>query len=302
MAPHSSTLAWKIPWTEEPGKSMGSQRVRHDWVTELNWTDESERGEWKSWPTVQHSENKDHGIHSHHFMANRWGNSGNSVRLYIWGLQNHCRWRLQPWNKKTLTPWKESYDQPRQHIKKQRHYFANSVLSSQSYGFSSSHVWMWELDYQESWAPKNWYFQTVVLKSPLDRKEIKPINLKGNQSWVFIGRTDAEAGAPILWCKELTTGKTSDIGKDGGHEEKQTTENETVGWHHWVNGHEFEQTQWDGETGSLVCYSPWGHKESDTTKRLILSHMSIVSVQFSRSVVSSSLQPQGLQHARIPCP
>ena len=138
-----------------------------------------------------------------------------------------------------------------------------------SYLFSSSHVWMWELDYQESWAPKNWYFQTVVLKSPLDRKEIKPINLKGNQSWVFIGRTDAEAGAPILWCKELTTGKTSDIGKDGGHEEKQTTENETVGWHHWVNGHEFEQVMGVGDgQGGLACCSPWGRQESDTTERL----------------------------------
>ena len=92
-------------------------------------------------------------------MAKRWGNSG---WLNIFGLQNHCRWWLQPWNKKPLTPWKESYDQPRQPIKKQRHYFANKGLSSQVYGFSSGHVWMWDLDYKESWVPKNWCLWTAV--------------------------------------------------------------------------------------------------------------------------------------------
>jgi len=99
--------------------------------------------------------------------------------------------------------WKKSYDQPRQHIKKQRHYFANKGLSSQSYGFSSSHVWTWELDYKESWAPKNWCFWTVVLEkaleSLLDCKEIQPVHPKGDQSWVFIGRTDVEAETPIFW-------------------------------------------------------------------------------------------------------
>ena len=102
-----------------------------------------------------------------------------------------------------LTPWKETYDQPRQHIKKQRHYFANKSLSSQAYHFSSSHVWMWELDYIESWALKNWCFWTVVLEktleSPLDCKEIQPVHPKGDQSWVFTGRTDAEAETPLLW-------------------------------------------------------------------------------------------------------
>ena len=97
----------------------------------------------------------------------------------------------------------ESYDQPREHIKKQRHYFVNKGLSSQGYGFSSGHIWMLELDYKESWAPKNWCFWTVVLEktlqSLLDCKEIKPVNPKGNQPWIFIGRTDAEAAAPILW-------------------------------------------------------------------------------------------------------
>ena len=119
-----------------------------------------------------------------------------------------------------LAPWKESYDQPRQHIKKQRHYFANKSPFSQDYGFSSSHVWMWELDYKESWALKNWCFWTVVLEktleSPLDWKEIQPVNPKGNQSWVFIGRTDAEAETPIFWppdVKKWLIGKTLMLGK-----------------------------------------------------------------------------------------
>jgi len=110
-----------------------------------------------------------------------------------------------------LAPWKKSYDHLRQHIKKQRHYFVNKGPSSQSYGFFSSYVWMWELDYKESWAPKTWCFWTVVLEktleSPLDCKEIQPVHPKGNQSWIFIGRTDAEAETPKLlatWCEELT--------------------------------------------------------------------------------------------------
>ena len=102
-----------------------------------------------------------------------------------------------------LTPWKESCDQPRQRIKKQRHYFVNKGPSSQSCGFSSGHGWMWELDYKESWTPKNWGFWTVMLEktpeSPLNFREIKPVNPKGNHSWIFIGRTDVEAIAPILW-------------------------------------------------------------------------------------------------------
>ena len=109
--------------------------------------------------------------------------------------------------KKTLTPWKKSYDQPRQNIKKQRHYFANKGPSSQGYGFSSSHVWMWELDYKERLALKNWCFWTVVLEktleSPLDIKEIQPVYPKGNQSWIFTGGIDAEAEAPILWPSDV---------------------------------------------------------------------------------------------------
>ena len=146
-----------------------------------------------------------------------------------------------------VSPWKKSYDQPRQHIKEQRHYFANKGPSSQGYGFSNSHVWMRELDYKESWAPKNWCFWTVVLEntleSPLDCKEIQPVHLKGYQSWVFIGRTDVEAETPILWppdVKNRLMWKDPDVEKDWRQEEKRTTEDEMVGWHHWLDGHEFE--------------------------------------------------------------
>ena len=146
---------------------------------------------------------------------------------------------------KTLTPWKVSYDQPRQHIKKQRHYFANKSLSSQGYSFSSGHVRMWEMDCKESWALKNWCFWTVALEktleSPLDCKEIQLVHPK-DQSWVFIGRTDAETETPILWppdAKSWLIGKDPDAGRDWGQEEKGTTEDETVGWHHRLNGREF---------------------------------------------------------------
>ena len=134
-----------------------------------------------------------------------------------------------------LTPWDESYDQLRQHIQKQKHYFANQDPSSQGCGFSSSHVWMWELDYKESWAPKNWCFWTVVLEktleSPLDCKEIQLVHPK-DQSWVFIGRTDVEAETPILWppdVKSWLIWKDPDAGNDWGQEEKGMTEDEMVG-------------------------------------------------------------------------
>ena len=145
-----------------------------------------------------------------------------------------------------FAPWKKSYDQPRQHIKKQIHYFANKGPSSQSFGFSSSHVWMWELYYKESWVPKNWCFWTVVLEktleSPLNNKEIQPVHPKGNQSWIVIGRTDAEAKTPILWppgAKNWLIWKDPDAGKDWRLEEKGMTEDEMVGWHHRLNGHEW---------------------------------------------------------------
>ena len=175
---------------------------------------------------------------------------------------------------KRLIPWKKSYDQPRQHIKKQRHYFSNKVPSSQSYGFPNSHIWMWELECKEGWALKNWYFQTVVLEktleSPLDRKEIKPVHPKGTQPWIFIGRTDAEA--PILWppdTKSWLIGKDPDAGKDW-RQEKGTTEDEMVGRDHQLNGYEFEQTPGDsGGQASLVCCSPWsqGVEHDQVTKQ-----------------------------------
>ena len=170
---------------------------------------------------------------------NRWRKNRNSDRLHFLGLQNHCRRGLQPWNWKTLAPWKKSCDKPRQHIKKQRHHFANKGPSSQSYGFSSGNVWIWELDCEESWVLKNWWFWTVVLEktleSPLDSKEIQPVHPKGDQFWVFIGRTDAEVEIPILWpphAKSWLIGKTPDPGKDWGQEEKGTTEDEMAGWYH----------------------------------------------------------------------
>ena len=127
---------------------------------------------------------------------------------------------------------------------------------------------MWELDRKEGLVLKNWCFWSVVLEktleSPLDNKEIKPINPKGNQRWIFIRRTDAEAEAPILWppdVKSWLIGKDPDAGKDWGQEENRVTENEMVGWHHWLNGHEFEQTPGDSEgQGSLGCCSPWIRK------------------------------------------
>ena len=158
------------------------------------------------------------------------------------GLQNHCRWWLQPWNWKTLAPWKKNYDKTRQHIKKQKHYFANKSPSRQSYGFPSSHVWMWELDHKEGCVPNNWYFRAVVLEktleSPLDCKEIQPVTPKGNQSWIFIGRTDAETELQyfghLMW-KTDSLEKTLLLGKIEGRRRR-----------------EWQRTRWlDGNTSSL---------------------------------------------------
>ena len=155
-------------------------------------------------------------------------------------------------------PWKESYEKPRQHL----------GLSCQSYGFSSSHIWMGELDHKEGWTLKNWYFLTVVLEktleSPLDCKEIKPVNHLGNQPRIFIGRTDGEVEAPILWPPDVASwliGKNLMLGK---------TEGRRSGWqYHRLNGHECEQTPGSCEgQGSLACCSLWGHKESNMTQQL----------------------------------
>ena len=160
-------------------------------------------------------------------MANKRGKSGSSDRFYFLELSNRCGQWLQAWSEKMLAPGKESYDKPRQHVKKQRHHFANESLYSQKYGFSSSHVQMWELDPKEGWVPKNGCFWIVVLEktleSPLDSKEIKLVNPKGNQGWIFIGRIDTEV--PTLWpCvvkgrligkKTLMLGKSEDKGEGG---------------------------------------------------------------------------------------
>ena len=173
-----------------------------------------------------------------------------------------------------LAPWKKSYDKPRLHIKKQRHHFADKGPFNQSYGFTNSHVCTWELDHKEGWVQKNWCFWSVVLEksleSPLNCKEIKPVSLKGNHSWIFIVRIDAEAEASILWSPDVKNWfirKDPDAGDDWRQEEKRMTEDKTIGWHHQLDGHEFEQAPGAGDgQGSLVCCSPWGRKELDMTE------------------------------------
>ena len=233
MAPHSSTLAWNIPWTEEPGglQSMGSLRVGHNWATSLSlFTFLHWRRKWQPTPV---------------FLPGESQGQGGLVGCHLW-----CRTELDT--------TEVTQQQQQQH------------------GFPNSHVWMWELDCEEGWAPKNWCFWTVglekTLESPLDCKEIQPLHSKGNQSWIFIGRTDVEAETPILWpldAKNWLIGKDPDAGKDWRQEEKGTTEDEMIGWHHQLDGHEFEQASGVGDgQGSLACCSPWGHKESDTTEWL----------------------------------
>jgi len=191
-------------------------------------------------------------------------------------LPNHCGWWLQPWNYKTLVPWKKSNHRLRLHIKKQRHYFVYKGLYHQSYSFSSSHVWIWELDKTKGWAPKSWCLWNVVLEKTLESSwesmEIIPVGPKGNQPWIFIGRTDDEAEALILWPPDVKSeliGRYPDTGNDWSQEEKGTTEDEIVGWYHRLNGCEFEQTLGDVKgQGSLACCGPCGHEESDTTEQL----------------------------------
>ena len=156
---------------------------------------------------------------------------------------------------------------------------------------------MWKLDSKEGWALKNWCFQTVMLKtlkSPLDSKEIKPVSPKGYQHWIFIGRTDVEAETLILWppdMKNWLIGKDPDAGKDWGQWEKRVTENEMVGWHHWLNGHEL-QTLGDGiGQGSLACCSPWGRKESDTIEQLNNNNMDVEKTKNIARIWSSNPAP-----------
>ena len=143
-------------------------------------------------------------------------------------------------------------------------------------GFFSGHVWMWELDCEESWAPNNWCFWTVVLEktleSPFECREIQTVHSDGNQPWDFFGRKDAKAETPVLWPPHVNSwliGKYSDAGRDWGQEQKGTTENETAGWHHGLDGREFEWTPVVGDgQESLACCDSWGHKKSDTTEQL----------------------------------
>ena len=146
-----------------------------------------------------------------------------------------------------LAPWKKSFDKLDSILKSRDITLPTKGLSSESYGFSSGHVWMWQLDHKESWALKNWCFWTVVLEktleSPLDCKEIQPVHPKGNQSWIFTGRTDANTEASILWppdVKNWLTGKDPDAGKDWRQGETGMTEAEMVGWHHRLDGYKFE--------------------------------------------------------------
>ena len=146
----------------------------------------------------------------------------------------------------------QRYDKPRQCVENQRHHSANKRLYSQGCVLPSGHIHLWELNYEEGRTPKNWGLQTVLLKktleSPLDSKEIKPVNLKGNQPWIFIGKTDAEAEAPVFWSPDVNswlTRKVPDTGKDWGQKEKTVSEDEIAGWHHQCNGHELGKTLGD---------------------------------------------------------
>ena len=165
-----------------------------------------------------------------------------TVRDFILGAPKPLQMVTAAMKLKDTCSIENSYNLPRQHIEKQRHYFDNKIPPSESYDFFSHHVCMWGLEYKESLAPKNRCFWTVVLEktleSPLESKEIKPVNPKGNQSWIFIVRTDDEAEAPILWPadeKNWLFGENSDAGKDWRGKDKGITEDEMVGWYHWLD-------------------------------------------------------------------
>ena len=170
--------------------------------------------------------------------------------------------------------WQESSDKLRQCVGKQRQYSANKVPCSQGQGLLSGCIWLWELNCKEGRMPKNWWLQIVELeKTPeslLDSKDIRSVNVKGNQLWILVGRTDTEAQAPVFWSSEANSQlieKFPDARKDWGQKEKNVSENDMAGWHHGYNGHELEQTLGDGEGhGGLACCSPWGHKALGTTR------------------------------------
>ena len=181
-------------------------------------------------------------------------NSGNRDRFYFGVLQNHCRWWLQSWNSKTLTPWKKVMTNLDSLLKSRDITLPTKVRLCQSYGFSSSYVWMWELDYKESWALKNRCFWTVVLKetleSPLDCKELQPVDPKGNQSWIFIGRTDVEAEAPMLWPPDANSWF---IWKDSDGRLKAGGEGDDRGWVIWVAS--LTQWTWEWVNSGSWCWT-----------------------------------------------
>ena len=229
---------------------------------ELKSLDESEIGEGKTWLYTQHSKNEDHGIWSHHFMANRWGNNGNSDRLFTWAPKSLWMVTAARKLKELLAPWKKSNDKLRQHIKKQRHFFAYKAPQSQSYGFSSSHVWMWEFDHKECWASKNCCLVLEkTLESPLDCREIISVNPKetnleysleglmlklklqySGHSGHFMQRADSLENTLML-------GKTEGR-RRRGHQRMRWLDGSLN------NGHEFEQALGDGDgQRSLTCFT-----------------------------------------------
>jgi len=219
------------------------------WQKVKNW-----RASWwkwkrrvKNWLRTQHSNNEDPAMWSHHFMANRWGKKWKQWEaLFSWAPKS-LQMVTSAMKSRRLILGRKAMTNLDSTLKSRDIALPTKVQLVKAMFFSSSHVWMWELDYKESWVTKNWCSVTVVLEktlqSPLDCKEIQPVHPKGNQSSIFIGRTDAEAKTPILWPPDVRnwlTGKDPDAEKDWRQEEKGTTENEMVGWHHQLNGHEFE--------------------------------------------------------------
>ena len=205
-------------------------------------------------------------------MANRWGKSGNSDILF--SLAPKSLWMVTAATKlKDACSLEEKWEWTLLCIKKQSITLLTKVWTIKATVFPVVKYGLWQLDHREGWAPKNWCFQTVVLEntfeSSSDSKEIKPVNPKGNQPWIFIGRTDAEAKAPILWppdVKSWLTGKEPDARKDWEQEEEGATEDEMIGWNSQLNGQEFERTQGDSEgQGSLACFSSWSCQELDMT-------------------------------------
>ena len=220
-------------------------------------------------------------------MANRWGNSGNSVRLYFGGAPKSLQMVIAAMKLKDAYSLEGVMTNLDSILKSRDITLPTKFHLVKAMVFSSGHVWMWELDCEESWVLKNWCFWTVVLEktleSPLDCKAIQPVHPKGDQSWVFIGRSDAEAETPILWlpyAKSWLIGKDPDAGRDREKEEKGTTEDEMAGWHHQLDGHEFEWTPGVGDgQGGLTRYNSWDCKESDTTKQLNWTELNIIMVR-----------------------